>query len=38
VDNEMIFREVVMKENYSEYFSDMFGRRFGHCTPKATDL
>ncbi len=34
IDNEKIFKEAVGKEDYQEYFIDMFGGDFGHCTPK----
>ncbi len=38
VDNENIFKEVVRKEGYDEYFGDMFGGDFGHCTFKGNRL
>ncbi|MBI5452891.1 tetratricopeptide repeat protein, partial [Candidatus Gottesmanbacteria bacterium] len=38
VDNEEIFRGVVRREGYSEYFTDMFGGDFGHCTKKGNRL
>lgn len=38
VDNEKIFKGAVRKEGYKEYFKDMFGGDFGHCTDKGNDL
>ena len=38
VDNESIFKEVVEKASYAEYFWDMFGGDFGHCTEKGNRL
>jgi Tfp pilus assembly protein PilF len=38
VDNERAFKEVLGKENYKEYFRDMFGGDFGHCTRKGNEL
>lgn len=38
VDNEKIFREAVKKSSYKDYFKDMFGGDFGHCTPKGNRL
>ncbi|MBM3254789.1 MAG: tetratricopeptide repeat protein [Candidatus Omnitrophica bacterium] len=38
VDNEKIFRDAVKKEGYREYFTDMFGGDFGHCTDKGNRL
>jgi len=38
VDNEKVFKEALKKENYREYFSDMFGGEFGHCTKKGDRL
>jgi hypothetical protein len=38
VDNEKIFKDVIRKEGYKEYFTDMFGGDFGHCTPKGNRL
>ena len=38
VDNEASFQEAIKKEGYSEYFTDMFGGVFGHCTPKGNRL
>jgi len=38
VDNEKIFKDAVRKEGYNEYFVDMFGGDFGHCTQKGNRL
>ena len=38
VDNERIFKDAVRKEGYNEYFRDMFGGDFGHCTHKGNRL
>lgn len=38
VDNEKIFNEALKKEKYSDYFKDMFGGNFGHCTAKGNRL
>jgi len=38
VDNERIFKEAIRKEGYNEYFQDMFGGDFGHCTEKGNRL
>jgi len=38
VDNERPFKERVAKEGYDEYFADMFGGDFGHCTEKGNRL
>ena len=38
VDNERIFKNAVRKESYKEYFRDMFGGDFGHCTDKGNKL
>jgi tetratricopeptide (TPR) repeat protein len=38
VDNERIFKEAVKRSSYKEYFLDMFGGDFGHCTPKGNML
>lgn len=37
-DNEKIFKEVIAKHGYEEYFFDMFAGDFGHCTPKGNRL
>jgi len=34
VNNERVFREAVKERGYKEYFRDMFGGNFGHCTEK----
>ena len=38
VDNESIFREALKKASHKEYFEDMFGGDFGHCTEKGNKL
>ena len=38
VDNERLFKEAVKRSSYKEYFIDMFGGDFGHCTPKGNML
>jgi tetratricopeptide (TPR) repeat protein len=38
VDNERIFKEAVERTSYREYFRDLFGGDFGHCTPKGNQL
>jgi tetratricopeptide (TPR) repeat protein len=38
VDNERVFGNAVEKEGYNEYFDDMFGGDFGHCTLKGNRL
>ncbi len=38
VDNEKIFKDAVSKEGYNEYFRDMVGGNFGHCTEKGNRL
>jgi len=38
VDNEKIFKDAIRKESYNEYFADMFGGDFGHCTDKGNRL
>ncbi len=38
VDNEKCFKEAVSKSSYKEYFNDMFGGDFGHCTEKGNRL
>ena len=38
VDNEKIFVEAVEKDGYKEYFKDIFGGIFGHCTEKGNRL
>ncbi len=34
VDNESAFKEALNQASYGEYFVDMFGGDFGHCTKK----
>lgn len=38
VDNEKAFKDAVGRQGYKEYFVDMFGGDFGHCTPKGNRL
>ena len=38
VDNENIFRDAVTKDGHQNYFKDMFGGDFGHCTDKGNKL
>ena len=38
VDNERVFKDAVKREGYKEYFKDMFGGDFGHCTEKGNRL
>jgi len=38
VDNERVFKEAVNKAGYREYFLNIFGGDFGHCTPKGNRL
>jgi tetratricopeptide (TPR) repeat protein len=38
VDNESLFKEAVKKISYKDYFIDMFGGDFGHCTKKGNRL
>jgi len=38
VDNEKIFKDALKKTSHREYFSDMFGGDFGHCTEKGNRL
>ncbi len=38
VDNEKVFRDAVSRDGYKEYFWDMFGGDFGHCTKKGNRL
>ncbi|MFH1799473.1 MAG: tetratricopeptide repeat protein [Candidatus Omnitrophota bacterium] len=38
VDNERVFKEAIKQSGYNEYFRDMFGGDFGHCTPKGNML
>lgn len=38
IDNEIVFKEAVLKSSYKEYFRDIFGGDFGHCTDKGNRL
>jgi hypothetical protein len=38
VDNERVFKTAVRRSSYWEYFTDMFGGDFGHCTDKGNRL
>jgi len=38
VDNEKPFKDVVKKDGYWQYFNDIFGGNFGHCTEKGNRL
>ena len=38
VDNEKVFKDAISKDGYCEYFRDMFGGDFGHCTEKGNRL
>ncbi len=38
VDNEKIFKDALKMAGYKEYFRDMFGGDFGHCTVKGNRL
>ena len=38
VDNEKVFKDAISKDGYCEYFWDMFGGDFGHCTEKGNRL
>ncbi|MFH0739383.1 MAG: tetratricopeptide repeat protein [Candidatus Omnitrophota bacterium] len=38
VDNEKVFKEALRKTSYKEYFVDIFGGDFGHCTEKGNRL
>ncbi|MDD5080214.1 MAG: tetratricopeptide repeat protein [Candidatus Omnitrophica bacterium] len=37
-DNQAAFQEALKKKGYDEYFTDMFGGDFGHCTPEGNRL
>ncbi len=38
IDNEKIFKDAVRRDGYKEYFRDMSGGDFGHCTEKGSRL
>ena len=38
VDNESVFKDALNKGNYKDYFRDMFGGDFGHCTDRGNKL
>ncbi|MCX5657094.1 MAG: hypothetical protein NTZ48_02540 [Candidatus Omnitrophica bacterium] len=38
VDNEKIFKDALRNASYKEYFRDIFGGDFGHCTKKGNRL
>jgi hypothetical protein len=38
VDNRTTFKQAVKQSGYDEYFRDMFGGDFGHCTEKGNRL
>jgi tetratricopeptide (TPR) repeat protein len=38
VDNEKLFKDAVRADGYNEYFIDMAGGDFGHCTPRGNRL
>lgn len=38
VDNEKIFKNAVARDGYKDYFVDIFGGDFGHCTKKGNML
>jgi tetratricopeptide (TPR) repeat protein len=38
VDNEGIFKDAIKQGGYNDYFRDMFGGDFGHCTNKGNRL
>ena len=38
IDNGQVFKDTLKKANYKEYFTDMFGGDFGHCTTKGNRL
>ena len=38
VDNEKIFKDALKTAKRGEYFTDMFGGDFGHCTSKGNRL
>ncbi|MDD5080208.1 MAG: tetratricopeptide repeat protein [Candidatus Omnitrophica bacterium] len=38
VDNQAVFQKALEKSSHTEYFTDMVGGDFGHCTPKGNRL
>lgn len=38
VDNEKLFKDAVAKGSYDDYFTDMFGGSFGHCSSAGNRL
>jgi tetratricopeptide (TPR) repeat protein len=38
ISNEKIFKDALKQESYSDYFKDIFGGDFGHCTDKGNRL
>ena len=38
VDNEQVFKKAITQGSYRDYFLDMFGGDFGHCTKKGNML
>ena len=38
VDNEIVFRRELKNAKYEDYFTDIFGGNFGHCTTKGNRL
>ncbi|MFH1519226.1 MAG: tetratricopeptide repeat protein [Candidatus Omnitrophota bacterium] len=38
VSNERVFKQALKQASYKEYFNDMFGGDFGHCTPRGNRL
>jgi len=38
VDNEQAFRSAIHRSRMSDYFFDLFGGDFGHCTEKGNQL
>jgi len=38
VDNEKVFKDEVAKYGHQDYFIDLMGGEFGHCTEKGNRL
>jgi hypothetical protein len=38
IDSESVLKEALKKGSYKEYFKDMIGGDFGHCTDKGNKL